>query len=107
MIFGYKNGKYLGCSTDTESLEKALKMAGIDTTGMEISDEAPKPPEPTKKEKLAQLAAQYEADKAEILKYYSDAMIHGDSNLMEELKEEMTELDEQYATDYEALKGEE
>jgi len=68
---------------------------------------APLPPEPTKEEKLAQLVAQYEADKAEILKYYADAIIHGDSDLMAELKEEMTELDEQYATDYEALKGEE
>jgi len=65
---------------------------------------APLPPEPTKEEKLAQLVAQYEADKAEILKYYADAMIHGDSDLMAELKDEMTQLDEQYATDYEALK---
>jgi hypothetical protein len=63
--------------------------------------------EPTKEEKLNALVAQYEADKAEILKYYSDAMIHGDSDLMAELAEEMTALDEQYATDYEALKGEE
>jgi hypothetical protein len=61
-------------------------------------------PEPTKEEKLAQLVAQYEADKAEILKYYSDAMIHGDTELMAELAGEMTALDEQYATDYEALK---
>ena len=67
----------------------------------------PEPPhEPTKEEKLSQLVAQYESDKAEFLKYYADAMIHGDSDLMAELKEEMTELDEQYATDYEALKGE-
>ena len=65
---------------------------------------APLPPEPTKEEKLAQLVAQYEADKAEILKYYADAMIHGDTELMEELAKEMTALDEQYATDYEALK---
>jgi hypothetical protein len=65
---------------------------------------APEPPEPTKEEKLAQLVAQYEADKAEILKYYSDAMIHGDTELMAELAEEMTALDEQYASDYEALK---
>ena len=62
------------------------------------------PPEPTKEEKLAQLVAQYEADKAEILKYYADAMIHGDTELMAELAKEMTALDEQYATDYEALK---
>jgi hypothetical protein len=57
-----------------------------------------------KQEKLTALVAQYEADKAELLKYYADAMIHGDSDLMAELKEEMTELDEQYATDYKALK---
>ena len=68
---------------------------------------APLPPEPTKEEKLAQLVAQYEADKAEILKYYSDAMIHGDTELMAELAEEMTALDEKYATDYKALIGEE
>lgn len=60
--------------------------------------------EPTKEEKLAHLVAQYEADKAEILKYYADAMIHGDTELMAELAEEMTALDEKYATDYKALK---
>ena len=65
---------------------------------------APLPPEPTKEEKLAQLVAQYESDKAEILKYYSDAMIHGDTELMAELAKEMTALDEQYAADYKALK---
>ena len=63
--------------------------------------------EPTKEENLAQLVAQYEADKAEILKYYADAMIHGDTELMAELSGEMTALDEKYATDYKALKGEE
>lgn len=64
-------------------------------------------PEPTKEEKLAQLVTQYESDKAEILKYYADAMIHGDTELMAELAKEMTALDEKYATDYKALKGEE
>ena len=59
---------------------------------------------PTREEKLAQLVAQYESDKAEILKYYADAMIHGDTELMAELAGEITELDEQYATDYKALK---
>lgn len=68
---------------------------------------APLPPEPTKEEQINALVAQYESDKAEILKYYSDAMIHGDTELMAELAEEMTALDEQYASDYEALKGDE
>ena len=60
-----------------------------------------------KEKQLAQLVAQYESDKAEILKYYSDAMIHGDTELMAEVAKEMTALDEKYATDYKALKGEE
>ena len=77
------------------------------TQTKEETKEAPKPPEPTKEEKLAQLVAQYEADKAEILKYYADAMIHGDTEIMAELAKEMTALDEKYATDYKALKGEE
>lgn len=63
------------------------------------------PTEPTKEEKLAALDSQYEADKKELGNYYMDAMIHGDTGLMAELAEEMTALDEQYATDYEALKG--
>ena len=57
-----------------------------------------------KEKQLAQCVAQYKADKAEILEYYADAMIHGDTELMAELAKEMTALDEQYATDYEALK---
>ena len=111
MIYAYKDGNFLGCSETEQELIRALQMAGASIEGIEFSDEAPPSPftphEPTKKEKLAQLVAQYESDKAEILKYYSDAMIHGDSDLMAELKEEMTALDEQYAADYKALKGEE
>ena len=111
MIYAYKDGKFLGCSETKRELIRALQMAGASTEGIEFSDEAPPSPfaphEPTKEEQINALVAQYEADKAEILKYYSDAMIHGDSALMAELKEEMTELDEQYASDYEALKGDE
>jgi hypothetical protein len=43
--------------------------------------------------------SQYEADKKELGNYYMDAMIHGDSDLMSELADEMTALDEQYAAD--------
>jgi hypothetical protein len=35
-----------------------------------------------------------------------DAMIHGDSDLMTELAEEMTALDEQYAKDREEIEKE-
>lgn len=64
------------------------------------------PLEPTKEEKLAALDAQYEADKKELGNYYMDAMIHGDSDLMAELTDEMTALDEQYAKDREEIEKE-
>lgn len=64
-------------------------------------------PEPTVEEKLAQLTAQYEADKKELSAYYTDAMIHGDTDLMSEIADEMTTLDNKYAEDYEAIKGDE
>ena len=67
---------------------------------------APEPPEPTKEEKLAALDSQYEADKKELGNYYMDAMIHGDSDLMSELTDEMTALDEQYAKDREEIEKE-
>ena len=109
MIFGYKNDKYLGCSTDTETLEKALKMAGIDTTGMEISDkppEPPEPPEPTTDEKLNALDVQYEADKERLRKAYQDAMIYGDTDRMESIKADLAALDAQYDEDYAAIESE-
>lgn len=109
MIFGYKNDKYLGCSTDTETLEKALKMAGIDTADMEISDKPPEPsepPEPTKEEKLAILDAQYEADKDKLRKAYQDAMIYGDTDRMESIKADLAALDTQYDEDYAAIESE-
>lgn len=65
------------------------------------------PPEPSKEEKLAALTAQYEADKKELSTYYMDAMIHGDTDLMSDLADEMATLDDKYAEDYEAIKGDE
>ena len=60
---------------------------------------APVQPEPTKEEKLAQLDEQYEADKAEIMKYYVDSVIHMDVDLINELADEMILLDRQYKKD--------
>lgn len=60
---------------------------------------APEPPEPTKEEKLAALDSQYEADKAEIMKYYVDSVIHMDVDLTNELADEMILLDRQYKKD--------
>jgi hypothetical protein len=63
-------------------------------------------PEPTKEEKLAALDSQYEADKAEIMKYYVDSVIHMDVDLTNELADEMVLLDRQYKKDREEIEKE-
>lgn len=68
----------------------------------------PVPYVPTKEEKLAALDAKYDADKAEILKYYSEAQFAGDDELVDELRAEMAEIDAQYIEDRKAIeRGEE
>ena len=47
---------------------------------------APPPPEPSKEEKLAVLDAQYEADKAEIMSYFAQAVFADDEEEQEEEK---------------------
>lgn len=68
-----------------------------------------KPAEPTAEEKkaqeLAQLDAEYESAKKTLAEYYIDALIHGDTDLMDELKAEMLSLDEEYASEREGLEG--
>lgn len=67
---------------------------------------APPPPEPTKEEKLAVLDAQYDADKAEIMRYFSEALFAEDAELQEELKAEMAEIDAKYIEDRKAIEDE-
>jgi hypothetical protein len=67
---------------------------------------APPPPEPTKEEKLAALDAQYEADKAEIMSYFAQAVFAGDEEEQAELRAEMAEIDAQYAEDRKAIEDE-
>ncbi len=64
------------------------------------------PPVPTKEEKLADLDAQYDADKADIMQYYTEAMFVGDEELQAELKAEMAEIDAQYVEDRKAIEDE-
>ena len=61
------------------------------------------PPVPTKEEKLAALDAQYDADKAEIMQYYTEALFANDIDLQNELKAEMLEIDNQYVADRKAI----
>ena len=64
------------------------------------------PPVPTKEEKLAALDAQYDADKAEIMTYYTEALFAGDVETQDELKEEMAEIDATYAEERKAIEDE-
>ena len=52
---------------------------------------------PSKEEQLAALDLQYDSDKAELTRYFTDALLAGDTDAQEELKAEMAELDLQYA----------
>ena len=61
------------------------------------------PPVPTKEEQLEALDMQYDADKAEIMHYYTEAMFAGDVETQAELKAEMAEIDETYAEERKAI----
>lgn len=69
----------------------------------------PTPPEPTPEEiieqKIAQLDAQYNSDKAILMSQYTEADIDGDSELKESIKAELVALREQYDKDYEEIVG--
>jgi hypothetical protein len=62
-------------------------------------------PVPTKEEQLAALDAQYEADKQEILDYYTEAMFAGDTDMQADLKTEMQEIEAEYIKKREELEG--
>lgn len=67
----------------------------------------PEKPEPTpeeeKQQKLDALDAQYNADKAELINAYTDAIMHDDQATADSLRDEMLALDEQYDIDYEKI----
>jgi hypothetical protein len=58
-----------------------------------------------KAEALAQLDAQYNADKADLLTAYQTATVYGDTDLMASLKADLQALDDQYDEDYERMVG--
>lgn len=61
---------------------------------------------PTKKEKLAQLDAKYDSDKAQLREYIGNALLLGDDELISDLRAEMTALDEVYESDRGAIENE-
>lgn len=60
---------------------------------------------PTKDELLTQLENEYNADKAELMKYYTEAMLVDDTEVMAELKNEMTELEAEYEAKRKEIEG--
>lgn len=56
-----------------------------------------------KAEAIAELDAQYDADKTDIMNYYTQALFAGDEEEQEQLKAEMDEIDAQYIEDRKAL----
>ena len=57
---------------------------------------APPAPEPTKEERLSQLDAQYNADKAELSKYYVEAVLSGNTDAQTDIKAELDALTTEY-----------
>lgn len=57
----------------------------------------------TLEEQIAEIDAQYEADKEQLLDYYTEALIREDTTLQADIKAELTALDSQYDTDIQAL----
>lgn len=60
-----------------------------------------------KQEALAELDAQYESDKSELLKYYTDALLNGDAEAQAATRADLDALNEKYDADYKAIVEEE
>ena len=84
---------------DAEDADKYIYTTWEELPAGDGNGETPK----TKDEKLADLDAQYDSDKAEIMQYYTEAVFANDIDLQNELKVEMREIDNQYIEDRKAI----
>lgn len=66
----------------------------------------PEVPEQTKEERLMLLDNEYTFAKENLLKVYTDAQIHGDTETMDAVRAEMADLDQQYDAAYTAANEE-
>jgi hypothetical protein len=64
------------------------------------------PTEPTTDEKLAALDADYNRQKQDLINEYTDAQIHGDTDTIALVQQEMTELDKWYDEEYRKIEEE-
>lgn len=131
MFYLFVNGNAETMSPDKETLESMAEEMKADGKGaivaefelslepcyLELVDgvaQVKKPPadapiddgtKAQKKAENAQLDAQYQADKAQLLQYYLEFSIAENTEGMEAIKQELADLTTQYDTDLEALKG--
>ena len=61
---------------------------------------------PTKEERLSQLDTQYEADKAELSKYYVEAVLSGNTDAQTDIKTELDALTSDYDKKRAEIEGE-
>ena len=59
-----------------------------------------------KQNDFIKLDAQYNEEKDQLIKIYTDAIIHNDTELQQSIQEEMSELDTWYDEEYVHIKGE-
>lgn len=124
---GHRGATYLACEYTDEQKEEMLKKgfveisqeeweyyvgnkgAGDNGTGY-IRGKDGKPVSapayvPTKAEKIAQLEAQYNTQKAEIKGYLMEAILSDDTDTITELKQEMADVEADYQAKREELEG--
>ena len=67
----------------------------------------PEPYIPTKEEKLQALDSAYDADVAELTRYYTEAALEDDAELQEEIKAELAEVKATYIEERKKIEDEE
>lgn len=60
---------------------------------------------PSKEEQIAELDAQYQADKAQLMQYYFESSIAEDTEGMASIKQELSDLAAQYDADLAEIEG--
>lgn len=101
----------VGIGTDVE-FYKSIGMTDMEVEqaydgSWYVKGYAPDFSEQIKQDKIAELDAQYQADKAQLMQYYFEFSIAEDTDGMESIKAEIEALNKQYDNDLEALKGSE
>ena len=101
----YKNNKsdmnkYTDCAVWCNANNATIEDKGEYYEIVEI-----KPYVPTKEEQVVQLDLEYEKSKQQLIQYYFEFSIAGNSEGMKSIKVEIDNLNKQYDAELEALKG--